>query len=317
MQEQWWTEKRDPEREDDRALVGLYLKQISRLPLLSVEEEAEVGHKIEQSKARLESILGDHHTRDLTGERLAAYEEEQKTLWSLRDQMVRSNLRLVVFIAKRYQNQGLSLSDLIGEGNLGLIEGVVRFDFRKGFRFSSYGVWWIRQAIMKGLTDRGRLVRVPAHTLTLVRRCYVAGQYLAQEWGREPRVGELAAYLHLPVAKVTAILQIGQDTTSLDRDFADQAPLLEALCDDAVQDPFETLSREVLSQELSLALRRLSPREALVLRLRFGLPPHSKHTLDEIGTQLGVTRERVRQILVAVLGKLRGTKRLREECLPV
>ena len=293
--------------------LALYFRQISKFPLLTLQEEQNIGEKIISLRAKLKELESEKKKNkelDIT-ERKAALDN---TLLHYKNTMINSNLRLVVSIAKNYQHRGLSLLDLIDEGNIGLIEAVERFDYTRGCRFSTYGTWWIRQAIIKSIADKGRVIRIPIHMLNTIKRCYYVAKQLTQDLGRDPNEYELSEYLGIPVSKVKEIVKLSQETTSLDTivDDGDLTRLADLIKDDARAEPFEMVFSMTLQETMSGILSQLSDREMKIIQLRFGLTGENPLTLEETGKYLGITRERVRQIQVKAIWKLRTLHELRE-----
>lgn len=263
--------------------VKLYLKEIGNYPLLTVEEEVELAKRIAE---------GD----DIAKERLTE-----------------SNLRLVVSIAKRYVGRGLSFLDLIQEGNLGLIKAVDKFDYSKGYKFSTYATWWIRQAITRSIADQSRTIRIPVHMSEVINKAYRVARGLLQEFGREPTEEEIAKEMNLPVEKVREILKVSADPISLDTPIGeeDDSHLGDFIKDDTIMGPEEAATYTMLQDQISKLLTTLSEREQRVLILRFGLLDGRTRTLEEVGKEFKVTRERIRQIEAKALRKLRHPSRSR------
>ena len=264
--------------------VRMYLKEIGKIPLLTLEEE----HKLAVRMAE-----GD--------------EEAQK-------KMTEANLRLVVSIAKRYVGRGLPFLDLIQEGNLGLIKAVGKFDYTKGYKFSTYATWWIRQAISRAIADHARTIRIPVHMVETINRVSRANHELLQELGHEPSPEEIAHKLHLPLEKVEEVMRIGQEPISLETPVGeeDDSHLGDFIQDDNVPVPAEAASFTLLREQLVEVLGTLTEREQKVLRLRFGLDDGRARTLEEVGKEFNVTRERIRQIEAKALRKLRHPSRSRK-----
>lgn len=261
--------------------VRMYLKEIGKIPLLSSEDEIELAKRIE---------LGD--------------EEAKKRL-------AEANLRLVVSIAKRYAGRGMQFLDLIQEGNLGLIKAVDKFDYRKGYKFSTYATWWIRQAITRAIADQARTIRIPVHMVETINRLIRTSRQLLQELGREPQPEEIAARLELPVERVREIMKISQDPVSLETPIGEEedSHLGDFIQDENVMVPADAATFTLLHEQLLEVLETLTDREQKVLKLRFGLEDGHPRTLEEVGKEFNVTRERIRQIEAKALRKLRHPSR--------
>ncbi len=310
------------DREDPSALVNqnheldplaLYLKQISRYPLLSAEEEQSIGKQIEKCRVALEKLKNRYSKRRI---RTKVFQNKREVLQGrlvqAKYRMINGNLRLVVAIAKKFQYRGLSLLDLIDEGNIGLIEAVERFDYKRGCRFTTYGTWWIRQAIIKALADKGRLIRIPIHMLNTIKKCYMVAKHLTQELGRNPSAEEMARYMNTDVDKIILVNKLSQETTSLDLpvDANHITRLVDLIGDRDSDAPFETVFHLTLQDTLHRVLHRLSKREMRIIKLRFGLDCDGPHSLEETGKLLGITRERVRQIQEKAISKLKNYKQI-------
>ncbi|MCL2128080.1 MAG: sigma-70 family RNA polymerase sigma factor [Treponema sp.] len=293
--------------------LALYFRQISKFPLLTVQEEQSIGEKIISLRSKLKDLAAEREGREITG-----YDREKAALESAllhyKNKMIKSNLRLVVSIAKNYQHRGLTLLDLIDEGNIGLIEAVERFDYTRGCRFSTYGTWWIRQAIIKSIADKGRVIRIPIHMLNTIRKCYYVAKQLTQDLGRDPSEEELSEYLGIPATKVKDIVKLSQETTSLDTivDDGNLTRLADLIKDDSMTEPFEMVFSMTIQETMRDILSQLSEREMKIIQLRFGLAGEGPLTLEETGKLLGITRERVRQIQERATFKLRGIQKLNE-----
>ncbi|MBN2875502.1 MAG: sigma-70 family RNA polymerase sigma factor [Spirochaetales bacterium] len=295
--------------------LALYLKQISRYSLLSAEEEVELGSRIQKARnavAALKTLVNDAGPEQ---QQSAQELERQETeLLSCKHRMISSNLRLVVSIAKNYQHRGLSLLDIIDEGNIGLIEAVERFDYTRGCRFSTYGTWWIRQAIIKSLADKGRVIRIPIHMLNTIKKCYFVAKQLTQDLGRDPNPEELADKLSMDAKKVKEIMKLSQETASLDTtvDEDNVTHLADLIKDENAVEPFEEVFSMTLQDTLGDVLQSLNQREITIITLRFGLNGEGPLTLEETGKLLGITRERVRQIQEKAIQKLKELRKLDE-----
>ena len=264
--------------------VRMYLKEIGHVPLLTAEEEVALAQRME---------AGDEEARHRLEE---------------------ANLRLVVSIAKRYVGRGMLFLDLIQEGNLGLLKAVEKFDYSKGYKFSTYATWWIRQAITRAIADQARTIRIPVHMVETINKYIRVSRQLLQELGRDPTPEEVARRMGLSVARVREIMKISQEPVSLETPIGEEEDthLSDFIEDEAAPDPADAASMLLLKEQISEVLTTLAPREAEVLRLRFGLVDGRSRTLEEVGQNFGVTRERIRQIEAKALRKLRHPVRLRK-----
>ena len=264
--------------------VRMYLKEIGKVPLLSAEEEIELANKMEQCDENAKKRLAE------------------------------ANLRLVVSIAKRYVGRGMLFLDLIQEGNLGLIKAVEKFDYRKGYKFSTYATWWIRQAITRAIADQARTIRIPVHMVETINKLIRVSRQLLQELGREPTPEEIAEEMDMPVDRVREILKISQEPVSLETPIGEEedSHLGDFIQDDNVPVPADAAAFTLLKEQLVEVLGTLTEREQKVLRLRFGLDDGRARTLEEVGKEFNVTRERIRQIEAKALRKLRHPSRSRK-----
>jgi RNA polymerase primary sigma factor len=294
--------------------LALYFRQISKFPLLTVQEEQYIGEKIVDLRKKIKELEETPDNKSAEGVCLREKENLEKVLLFHKNRMINSNLRLVVSIAKNYQHRGLSLLDLIDEGNIGLIEAVERFDYTRGCRFSTYGTWWIRQAIINSIADKGRVLRLPIHMLNTIKKCYFVAKQLTQDFGRDPSDEELSEYLGISVNKVKEIVKLSQKTTSLDIivDDGNLTRLADLIKDDNLEEPFERAFSMTLQETIDNILSCLSEREMKIIQLRFGLTGKGPLTLEETGKILGITRERVRQIQEKATFKLRNIRELNE-----
>lgn len=267
------TESTDPVRQ--------YLREIGRVPLLDAEQEVELAKRYEKNEKRA------------------------------KDKLTESNLRLVVSIAKKYIGRGLSLLDLIQEGNQGLIRAVEKYDWRKGFKFSTYATWWIRQAITRAIADQARTIRIPVHMVETINKLYRTSRRLMQELGREPTPEEIGEELEIDADRVREIFKIAQEVTSLEAPVGEdgESMLGDFIPDEGQPSPVDAASKQLLKNHLDEVLATLSDREARVLKLRFGLEGNKQMTLEEVGKVFGVTRERIRQIEAKALRKLKHPSR--------
>lgn len=261
--------------------VRMYLKEIGRISLLSSEEEMEISKRVALDDPEAKRILAE------------------------------SNLRLVVSIAKRYVGRGLLFLDLIQEGNIGLMKAVEKFDYDKGYKFSTYATWWIRQAITRAIADQARTIRIPVHMVETINKLIRTSRHLLQQLGREPTPEEIAAEMEIPVEKVTEIQKIAQDPVSLETPIGeeDDSHLGDFIQDDDSPAPQDAAAYTLLREQLEEVMKTLTPREAKVLKLRFGLEDGKSRTLEEVGKEFNVTRERIRQIEAKALRKLRHPSR--------
>jgi len=292
--------------------VGLYLKEMSRVPLLNTEEEISLAKKIEKgTKAARKLAKLNGHTPPEEKAFLQVFIQEGI---EARDHLIQANTRLVVSIAKKYLGRGVPFLDLIQEGNLGLMKAVNKYDYRRGFRFSTYATWWIRQTITRSIADQGRTIRVPVHMIDRIRQMYKIARRLEQRLGRPPKVEELAERLDLSPSKVQWMLQVSWLPLSLESPVGeeDDAELGMFVEDEHTPTPSQATSQKLLSEKLEEVLATLSAREARILRLRFGLENGKTYTLEEVGEKFGLTRERIRQIEGKALRRLRHPMRARQ-----
>ncbi len=292
--------------------VKMYLKEIGKVDLLAPEEEMSLAKKMvdgEEAKHTLEmKIDSGVKIADRTRKRLETLIDDGE---KAKKNLAEANLRLVVSIAKRYVGRGMLFLDLIQEGNLGLIKAVDKFDYTKGYKFSTYATWWIRQAITRAIADQARTIRIPVHMVETINKLVRVSRQLVQELGREPTPEELAKELNMPVEKVREISKISQEPVSLETPIGEEedSHLGDFIPDDDAPAPSEAASFVLLKEQLSDVLKTLTPREAKVLRLRFGLDDGRARTLEEVGKEFDVTRERIRQIEAKALRKLRHPSR--------
>ena len=289
--------------------VRMYLKEIGKVPLLSADEEIEFAKKMEIGEEAKRKLLekGDNisdRERKSLEKKILEGENSKKKLSE-------ANLRLVVSIAKRYVGRGLLFLDLIQEGNLGLIKAVEKFDYSKGYKFSTYATWWIRQAITRAIADQARTIRIPVHMVETINKLIRVSRQLLQEYGREPTPEEIADYMKMDVARVREILKISQEPVSLETPIGEEedSHLGDFIPDENVPIPVEAATQTLLKEQLDEVLGTLTEREERVLRLRFGFDDGKARTLEEVGKEFNVTRERIRQIEAKALRKLRQRSR--------
>ncbi len=290
--------------------VGLYLKEMARVPLLTIEEEVTLAKQLERGgDAALE--LRNNGVKAPRRYELEQLIEEGK---AAREHLIKANTRLVVSIAKKYIGRGVPFLDLIQEGNLGLMKAVEKFDYLRGYRFSTYATWWIRQTITRAIADQGRTIRVPVHMSDSIRRLYKTARKLEQENGRKPTPEEIAEALDIEPRKVQWMLKVSWQPLSLERPVGEEedSELGSFIEDDSTPSPSQTAYQNLLRDKVEEVLATLTPREARILRLRFGLYNGRSYTLEEVGQKFGLTRERIRQIEGKALRRLRHPRRSRQ-----
>ncbi|NDJ60058.1 MAG: RNA polymerase sigma factor RpoD [Chloroflexi bacterium] len=289
--------------------VGLYLKEMARVPLLSTEEEIDLAMRIEAGEEAARKLAQNpNHPCAADWQHLI-----QDGL-NAREHLIKANTRLVVSIAKKYMTRGLPFLDLIQEGNLGLMKAVEKFEYQRGYRFSTYATWWIRQTITRAIADQGRTIRVPVHMSDRIRRLYKVARQLEQEHGRKPTAEEIAHEMDIDPRKVRWMLRVSWQPLSLESPVGedDDSEFGHFIENEAVPSPAQSTYDKMLREKLEALLNTLSPREARILRLRFGLHNGRAHTLEEVGQKFGLTRERIRQIEGRALRRLRHPRRSRQ-----
>ena len=303
--------------------VRMYLKEIGKVPLLSAEEEINLAQRMEEGnvatekiqllKARMEEAEDEAEKAEIQ-EEIKAMQKDIDLGSDAKKRLAEANLRLVVSIAKRYVGRGMLFLDLIQEGNLGLIKAVEKFDYRKGYKFSTYATWWIRQAITRAIADQARTIRIPVHMVETINKLIRVSRQLLQELGREPSPEEIAAEMNMPVDRVREILKISQEPVSLETPIGEEedSHLGDFIKDDNVPVPADAAAFTLLKEQLEEVLGTLTEREQKVLTLRFGLEDGRARTLEEVGKEFNVTRERIGQIEAKALRKLRHPSRSRK-----
>jgi len=294
-------------------VLPMYLKEIGRVALLTAADEVALAKAMERGKAAARSLQSPG---SLGAEEIAALEERVREGEQARRRLIEANLRLVVSVARRYVNRGIPLSDLVQEGNIGLLRAVDKFDYTRGFKFSTYATWWIRQSVTRAIADHARTIRIPVHMIETINKMARVQGSLQQQYGREPTAREIGEAMEIPPEKVREITKILPHSISLDTPVGEEQ---DALLGDLIEDEGaleleDVAARALLREQMAGALHSLTPRERRVLQLRFGLDGGQHRTLAEIGQELGVTRERIRQIEAKALRKLRHpsrSKRLR------
>jgi RNA polymerase primary sigma factor len=290
----------------------MYLQEIGRVPLLDTQQEVELSMHMEAGRRAAEKL--SEAGEDLAPEERIILERTRRQGDAAQRRLVEANLRLVVSIAKKYVGRGMPLLDLVQEGNLGLMRAVEKFDYRKGFKFSTYASWWIRQAVTRALADQGRTIRVPVHMVETINKLAAVQRNLSQELGREPSIEEVASDLELEPSKVTELRRIAMDPLSLETPLGeeDDSTLGDFVEDTEAEAPVTAASFKLLQEYLRIVLEELNERERQVLVMRFGLADGKIHTLEEVGRHFKVTRERIRQLETKALAKLRQPSRARK-----
>lgn len=289
--------------------ISLYLKEMARVPLLTSDEETVLAKRLERGRKAEKKLRKVTPDTDESDKVRAEIRDGDRA----RDHLIKANTRLVVSIAKKYMGQGVPFSDLIQEGNLGLMKAVEKFDYRRGYKFSTYATWWIRQAITRALADQGRTIRVPVHMSDRIRKLHQVSRQLEQTWGRKPSPEELALEMELEPSKVRWMLRVSRHPVSLERPVGEEedSELGNFIEDEDAPTPPDAAYHHLLQERLEDVLSSLTPREARILRLRFGLQNGRSYTLEEVGKKFGLTRERIRQIEGQALRKLRHPRRSR------
>ena len=292
--------------------VRMYLKEIGKVPLLTADEEIHLATAMSAGNAAKERMAAAEKEGEvIPEEELAALKKDMKQGEKAKQKLAEANLRLVVSIAKRYVGRGMLFLDLIQEGNLGLIKAVEKFDYTKGYKFSTYATWWIRQAISRAIADQARTIRIPVHMVETINKVIRMSRQLMQELGHDPSPEEISEEMGMPVDKVREILKIAQEPVSLETPIGEEedSHLGDFIPDEGVSEPSEAASFTLLKEQLVDVLSTLTPREEKVLKLRFGIEDGRTRTLEEVGKEFNVTRERIRQIEAKALRKLRHPSR--------
>jgi RNA polymerase primary sigma factor len=290
---------------DTDDMIGLYLKEVGRVPLLTAEEEVYLAKRIEKGRVSRETLARDGMR--LPDDERYSHRDNIEDGWAAREHLITANSRLVISVAKKYMGRGVPFQDLIQEGNIGLIRAAKKFDYRRGHKFSTYATWWIRQAVTRAIADQGRTIRVPVHMGDQINKLLRVQHQLTQRLGRDPTVEELADALDVPPKKVENMIQVARRPLSLETPTDDEE---DSVLGDFIQDreapaPDESATYNLLKEHLEEVLNTLPPREVRILQLRYGLLDGQAYTLEEVGRKMGVTRERVRQIEAQALSRLR------------
>src|ERR671922_2283508 len=283
--------------------IGLYLKEVSRVPLLTAEEEVKLAQRIERGRMAREELAKGNASPRRRSELRKLIEDG----WAAREHLITANSRLVISVAKKYIGRGVPFLDLIQEGNIGLMRAAKKFDYRRGFKFSTYATWWIRQAVTRAIADQGRTIRVPVHMGDQINKMLRVSHQLTQDLGREPTTEELGDALNVTAKKVESIIQIARRPLSLETptDQEEDSVLGDFIQDEDSPEPVEIATHNLLREQIADVLNGLPPREVRILQLRYGLLDGESYTLEEVGKKMGVTRERVRQIEAQALSRLR------------
>jgi RNA polymerase primary sigma factor len=283
--------------------VRIYLREIGRVHLLTSQEEVQIAQTIERG----EEAAARLRTNDFASDEQPLLQRRKREGEAARERLIQSNLRLVVSIAKKYLRHGMSMLDLIQEGNIGLMRATEKFDYRRGFKFSTYATWWIRQAITRAIADQSRTIRLPVHVGETINRVIRTSNRIQQTTGREPTADEIAVELSIPVEKVRKVLEVSRQTISLEMPVGAEG---DSVLGDFIEDgrsatPADSAAQHILREQLELVLNKLPERERKIIQLRYGLYDGRYRTLEEVGREFGITRERIRQIEARVLRKLR------------
>jgi RNA polymerase primary sigma factor len=296
--------------------VGLYLKEMSRVPLLGIQEEVSLARRIERGRQAADQLLTLRKTRTpspAAQRKQTQLEEVVADGRAAREHLIKANTRLVVSVAKRYMGRGVHFLDLIQEGNLGLMKAVEKFDYHRGFRFSTYATWWIRQTISRSIADQSRTIRVPVHMTDRIQRLYRTAHDIEQRTGRKATSEEIGQEMGLDERKVDWMLQVSWKPVSLENPVGDEdEEMITFVADSQTPSPTESATETLLREKVEEVLSTLTPREARVLRMRFGLCGERPYTLEEVGQKFGLTRERIRQIEGRALRRLRHPRRARQ-----
>ncbi|MDQ4076297.1 MAG: RNA polymerase sigma factor RpoD [Chloroflexota bacterium] len=293
--------------------IELYLREVSAIPLLTAEEEVELAATMKRGRFAEEQVAG-HSSETMDEEMWQTLQRCIRQGELARQHLIKANFRLVISIAKKYSSRGVAFLDLIQEGNIGLMRAVEKFDYTRGYKFSTYATWWIRQAVIRAIADQGRTIRVPVHMCERLNRLTRARREVGQALGREPTVEELAEVLEMTCKQVEQLIKISQHPLSLEMPVGEEqdTQLADFIVDDRSLHPTEAVAHELLREQMADIMSSLSAREGRILQLRFGLRGGRTHTLEEVGRKFGVTRERIRQIEAQALRKLRHPRRARK-----